>query len=39
MAIYISKSKATVNRIIKSLTEKGLIKRIGSNKTGYWKSI
>jgi ATP-dependent DNA helicase RecG len=39
MAVYINKSKATVNRIIKSLTEKGLIQRIGSNKTGYWKNI
>ena len=39
MAVYINKSKATVNRIIKSLTEKGLIKRIGSNKTGFWESI
>ena len=36
MAQEIGKSKATVQRCIKSLLEKGFIKRIGSNKTGYW---
>lgn len=36
MAQEIGKSKATVQRCIKSLLDKGLIKRIGSNKTGYW---
>ena len=39
MAIHINKSKATVNRIIKKLTEMKLIKRIGSNKTGYWEVL
>ena len=29
------KSTATIQRIISKLTDKGLIKRIGSNKTGY----
>ena len=36
MAQEIGKSKATAQRCIKSLIEKGFIKRIGSNKTGYW---
>ena len=36
MAQEISKSKATVQRCIKSLLDKGFIKRVGSNKTGYW---
>ena len=35
----ISKSQATVQRAIKRLTEFGLIKRVGSNKTGYWAAI
>ena len=39
MAIYINKSKATVDRIIKRLIEMKLIKRIGSNKTGYWSLL
>ncbi|MBR5427536.1 MAG: putative DNA binding domain-containing protein [Clostridia bacterium] len=33
---WIGKSGATANRIVKRLTERGLLKRIGSNKTGYW---
>ena len=33
---HINKSVTTVNRIIKKLTEKKLIKRMGSNKRGYW---
>ena len=36
LSIKIGKSVTTVNRIIKSLTERGLIERVGSNKTGYW---
>jgi len=31
------KSRRTVNRCLSSLKDKGLISRIGSNKTGYWK--
>ena len=38
MAEAIGKSTSTVNRVIKSLKEKDLIERVGSNKTGYWKS-
>lgn len=30
-------SMSTVERAIKSLKEKGIIERVGSNKTGYWK--
>lgn len=29
--------KSTIDRAIKTLKENGLIERIGSNKTGYWK--
>ncbi len=32
-----NKSLRTINRIIASLKSKGLIERIGSNKSGYWK--
>ena len=37
LANVIGKSTSTINRIIKSLQDKDLIERIGSNKTGYWK--
>ena len=36
IAAKIGKSPATVQRAIKRLTDLGLIKRVGSNKTGYW---
>lgn len=32
-----NKSKTTVDNTISFLRENGLIERIGSNKTGYWK--
>ena len=32
-------SKGTVDRAIKTLKDKRLLERIGSNKTGYWKVI
>lgn len=32
-------SKRTVSRIFKDLQEKNIIKREGSNKTGYWKIL
>ena len=38
MANSIGKSISTINRVIKSLNDKELIERIGSNKTGYWKT-
>ena len=31
------KSIRTVNRVIASLKNKDLVRRVGSNKTGYWK--
>ncbi len=31
--------KSTIDRAIKTLKEKCLIKRVGSNKTGYWEII
>ncbi len=34
-----SLGKSTIDRAIKALKEKGLIERVGSNKTGYWKII
>ncbi|MBR4752098.1 MAG: putative DNA binding domain-containing protein [Thermoguttaceae bacterium] len=36
MAREIGKSKATIQRNIKNLINKGYIKRVGSNKTGFW---
>lgn len=38
LAEQIGKSLATTSRIIKSLTEQGLIERVGSNKTGHWET-
>ena len=35
----ISKSEKTVQRIIAGLLRKGLIRRVGSNKSGYWEII
>ena len=32
-------SSRTIDRIIKTLKEKELIKRVGSNKTGYWEVL
>lgn len=34
---YLGKSISTVNRILSSLIKKGLIVRVGSNKSGIWK--
>ena len=39
IAAKIDKSPMTVQRAIKALIEKGLIKRVGSNKSGYWEII
>lgn len=35
----VNKSKRTIQRNINSLKENGVIKRIGDNKTGYWKIL
>lgn len=37
IALRLNKSERTIQRIIASLTNKGLIERNGSNKIGYWK--
>lgn len=37
--IRINKSEKSVQRLISSLIKKGLIIRVGSNKTGYWKAV
>ena len=39
IAQEIGKSKATVQRCIKSLIDRSFIKRVGSNKTGYWVGL
>lgn len=39
IAQEIGKSKATVQRCIKSLIDQDFIKRVGSNKTGYWVGL
>ena len=31
--------RRTVSRILRKLKEKGLIERVGSDKSGYWKVI
>ncbi|MBP5737590.1 MAG: hypothetical protein J6X38_00700, partial [Abditibacteriota bacterium] len=31
--------KGTLDRAIKSLKDKGLIERVGPNKTGYWRVL
>lgn len=33
------KAERTVKRVLESLKEKGLIERVGSDKTGYWKVL
>lgn len=39
IASTLNKSERTIQRIISSLTNKGLIERIGTNKDGYWKVV
>ena len=39
LASKTGKSRATVTRIIKLLTEHGKIKRVGSDKTGRWEIV
>ena len=33
----VGKSRSTVTRNLRALKEKGLSKRVGSDKTGYWR--
>ena len=37
--VKIGKSLRTVKSVIKSLTMKNLIERVGSKKSGYWKVL
>ena len=37
LGIKLNLSKTSIDNIISYLKTKGLIERIGSNKTGYWK--
>ena len=37
ISVVLGKSKSTIEKAIRGLKEKGLIERIGSDKTGYWK--
>ena len=39
LAVYIGKSVTTVNRIVKRLIERGLLKRMGSDKSGCWMAL
>lgn len=39
MAIQSSKSVRTINRITNSLKEKNLLRRMNSNKDGYWEAL
>lgn len=39
MAKKLKCSEATIKRAVVSLTNKGLIERVGSNKTGYWRIV
>lgn len=39
LAMRLGKSRSTVARIIRQLREKGIIRRVGSDKTGYWEVI
>jgi fido (protein-threonine AMPylation protein) len=34
-----NKSRATINRKIKTLQDKGILSRVGSDKTGHWKIL
>ena len=37
LAEMVNKSRRTVIRQVKNLREKGLVQRIGSDKSGHWK--
>ena len=39
LAVKIGKSSRTISRLLAYLKGKNLIERVGSNKTGYWKTI
>ena len=37
LIVKTGKSQRTITRVLASLKSKGLISRIGSNKTGHWQ--
>lgn len=39
LALLLTKSESSIYRELSSLEENGLIKRVGSNKNGYWKIL
>lgn len=39
LVVHLGKSRSTVARIIRQLREKGVIRRVGSDKTGYWEIL
>ncbi len=39
LIVKTGKSRRTITRVLALLKGKGLIRRIGSNKTGYWNVI
>lgn len=39
LAIKFGKSPRTISRLLSSMKRKNLIERVGSNKSGYWKTI
>ena len=39
ISVVLGTSKSTIEKAIRGLKEKGLIERIGSDKTGYWRVL
>jgi ATP-dependent DNA helicase RecG len=39
LAMTIGVSTTSINNALKKLKEKALIKRVGSNKTGFWEIL
>lgn len=39
LSLALNKSEKTVQRVLATLTQKGYIKRIGSNQYGYWEVL
>lgn len=39
ISVIIGKMPGTIQRVFESLRRKGLINRIGSNKSGYWEVL
>ena len=39
MVLSLNIGKSTLDRSLKKLKDAGFLKRVGSNKTGYWKVL